>query len=98
MNNIAAAARYSSAYTPSEPAPNANEGEKSLHERISQGVEADQTSGCRCLRRFASPSFEGVPTVKQHQMVNEVRKDDIKGMHSLQLRTAAKKTYIPRKI
>jgi len=31
------------------------------------------------------PSFKGLMTIKQHRMVNEVLKDDIKEMHGIQV-------------
>ncbi|KAI8814124.1 bola protein [Cladochytrium replicatum] len=96
--NIAAVARYSTTYTPPEPAPDANEGEKRLHEKLVKELKpirlqvVDVSGGCGSMYAIdiASPSFEGVPTVKQHRMVNEVLKEDIKGMHGLQLRTSPK--------
>ena len=33
---------------------------------------------------IASEAFRGVPTVKQHRMVNEVLKQEIEGIHGLQ--------------
>lgn len=35
---------------------------------------------------IASKAFEGLSTVKQHRMVNEILKDEIKDMHGLQVR------------
>jgi len=38
-----------------------------------------------------SPKFKGVTMVKQHRMVNECLKDDIKSMHGLRISTAISK-------
>lgn len=35
---------------------------------------------------IASKAFEGSTIVKQHRMVNEILKEDIKGMHGLQVK------------
>ena len=37
---------------------------------------------------IASKDFDGLPTVKQHRLVNEFLKEDIKKMHGLQLKTS----------
>lgn len=34
---------------------------------------------------ISSKSFEGTSIVKQHRMVNDVLKEEIKGMHGLQV-------------
>jgi len=34
-----------------------------------------------------SPKFNGLTVIKQHKMVNEVLKDEIKSWHGVQLRT-----------
>lgn len=34
-------------------------------------------------------AFQGLPMIKQHRLVNEVLKDEIKQWHGLQLRTKA---------
>lgn len=38
---------------------------------------------------IASSRFKGLPMVRQHKLVNEVLKDEIKAWHGLQLRTKA---------
>ena len=35
---------------------------------------------------IASEAFKGLPTIKQHRLVNEVLKEDIEGIHGLQVR------------
>lgn len=34
---------------------------------------------------ISSPAFKGLTTVKQHKLVNECLKEDIKGIHGLQV-------------
>lgn len=34
---------------------------------------------------IASKAFEGASIVKQHRLVNEILKEEIKGMHGLQV-------------
>lgn len=36
---------------------------------------------------ISSPAFKGLSTVKQHKLVNECLKEDIKGIHGLQVST-----------
>lgn len=36
-----------------------------------------------------SPKFKGLTVIKQHKMVNQVLKDEIKSWHGVQLRTKA---------
>ncbi|KAF7721054.1 hypothetical protein EC973_005519 [Apophysomyces ossiformis] len=52
-----------------------------------QGLNA---GGCGSMYAIdiASKAFEGTSIVKQHRMVNEVLKEEIKGMHGLQLKTS----------
>lgn len=38
---------------------------------------------------IVSPKFKGLTVIKQHKMVNEVLKEEIKNWHGLQLRTKA---------
>lgn len=37
---------------------------------------------------IASKAFEGTTIVKQHRMVNQILKDEIKDMHGLQVKCA----------
>ncbi|EOQ99179.1 hypothetical protein J056_002505 [Wallemia ichthyophaga EXF-994] len=51
----------------------------------------DVSGGCGSFYaiNIASDSFKGLTTVKQHRLVNETLKEDIAGIHGLQLKTAA---------
>eukprot|EP00695_Tsukubamonas_globosa_P003820 TRINITY_DN850_c0_g1_i1.p1 TRINITY_DN850_c0_g1~~TRINITY_DN850_c0_g1_i1.p1 ORF type:complete len:93 (+),score=20.12 TRINITY_DN850_c0_g1_i1:53-331(+) len=53
----------------------------------------DMSGGCGSMFQIdvESPMFEGQTMVKQHRMVNEVLKAEIKEMHGLTLRTAVPK-------
>ena len=39
--------------------------------------------------QIESEKFKGLSVIKQHKMVNEVLKEEIKGWHGVQLRTKA---------
>lgn len=45
------------------------------------------TGGCGAFYaiNIASESFKGLTTVKQHRLVNETLKEDIAGIHGLQV-------------
>lgn len=36
---------------------------------------------------IASQSFKGLPVVKQHRLIQEILRQEIKGWHGVQLRT-----------
>ena len=49
----------------------------------------DKTGGCGSMYsvEVASPLFKGLPLVKQHRMVQDLLKEDIKSMHGIQIKT-----------
>ena len=51
----------------------------------------DISGGCGSMYaiQIESPKFKGLTVIKQHKMVNEVLKDEIKSWHGVQLRTKA---------
>ena len=55
----------------------------------SGGLYGELSGGCGTFYQIisASEAFKGVPTVKQHRMVNEVLKQEIEGIHGLQVRS-----------
>lgn len=71
--------------------------EKLVYDKLVKALEPkslqvlDVSGGCGSM--FAidimSDKFKGIAMVKQHKIVNEILKDDIKGWHGLQLRTKA---------
>lgn len=46
------------------------------------------TGGCGSFYAIliSSPAFKGLNTIKQHKLVNECLKEDIKSIHGLQVR------------
>ncbi|KAK4047252.1 hypothetical protein OIV83_005556 [Microbotryomycetes sp. JL201] len=51
----------------------------------------DVSGGCGSFYAISisHPSFKGLTKMKQHRLVNELLKDEIKDMHGLQLKTSA---------
>ncbi|CAK9442194.1 uncharacterized protein LODBEIA_P59370 [Lodderomyces beijingensis] len=49
----------------------------------------DVSGGCGSMFAISveSPKFKGLPMIKQHRLVNEKLKDEIKKWHGLQLKT-----------
>ncbi|KAA8898795.1 hypothetical protein TRICI_006479 [Trichomonascus ciferrii] len=49
----------------------------------------DISGGCGSMFAITvvSDKFKGIPMIKQHRLVNEVLKEDIKNWHGVQLRT-----------
>ena len=54
-------------------------------------VVADVSGGCGAMFEVfvEAPEFKGMRVVKQHQMVNQALKSEIKEMHGLRISTAA---------
>ncbi|KAL2912769.1 hypothetical protein HK105_207761 [Polyrhizophydium stewartii] len=71
--------------------------ERMLHEKLANQLQAtklnvqDISGGCGSMFtiEIASPMFHGMPLVKQHRIVNDILRDDIKGMHGIQIKTSA---------
>ncbi|CAH0492662.1 unnamed protein product [Peronospora farinosa] len=78
---------------------NANGGgskaEQAMHSMLQKHLEAiyvkvtDVSGGCGSMFdvEVASKQFAGQSRVKQHRMVNEILKEEIKNMHGLTIRT-----------
>ncbi|GAA6038157.1 hypothetical protein JCM8097_005768 [Rhodosporidiobolus ruineniae] len=74
-----------------------SDGEKLLKDKLEQSLHGakvdvqDVSGGCGSFYAIsiAHESFKGLSTIKQHRIVNELLKDEIKGMHGLQLKTTA---------
>ncbi|KAG7391843.1 BolA-like protein 3 [Phytophthora boehmeriae] len=72
-----------------------SEAEQAMHSALSTRLEAvhvkvtDVSGGCGSMFdiEVASPQFKGQTRVKQHRMVNEILKEEIKSMHGLTIRT-----------
>ncbi|KIP09863.1 hypothetical protein PHLGIDRAFT_116018 [Phlebiopsis gigantea 11061_1 CR5-6] len=73
-----------------------DEGELNIHNKLNGTFDPvelavqDVSGGCGTFYAIsiASEAFRGLPTVKQHRLVNEVLKKEIEGIHGLQLRTS----------
>ncbi|OAD66334.1 hypothetical protein PHYBLDRAFT_103830, partial [Phycomyces blakesleeanus NRRL 1555(-)] len=71
-----------------------NEGERHIYTKLTETLSphklrvADVSGGCGSMYAIdiASKAFEGTSMVKQHRMVNEILKQEIKGMHGLQVK------------
>ena len=57
----------------------------------SQVVVEDISGGCGAMFkvRVESPQFSGMPKVKQHKLINEVLRGEIKQMHGIVVETQA---------
>lgn len=57
---------------------------------FSSGKLTEVPGGCGSFYAIliSSPAFNGFSTIKQHKMVNECLKEDIKTIHGLQVCTA----------
>ncbi|KAF4317836.1 hypothetical protein BBO99_00007740 [Phytophthora kernoviae] len=72
-----------------------SEAEQAMHSALAARLEAvhvkvtDVSGGCGSMFdiEVASPQFKGQSRVKQHRMVNEILKEEIKSMHGLTIRT-----------
>ncbi|KAJ1911997.1 hypothetical protein IWQ60_009872 [Tieghemiomyces parasiticus] len=73
----------------------ATEGERKIYEKLSKALSpeilavSDVSGGCGSMYRvhIGATAFRGLNLVRQHRKVNEILKDDIAGMHGLQLET-----------
>ncbi|KAL3237342.1 Bol3p RNJ42_00876 [Nakaseomyces bracarensis] len=82
-------------YSSSDPTPE----EARIHKKLVDAFETqevrvqDVSGGCGSMYaiHITSPKFNSLTTIKQHQMVNEILKEDIPKWHGLQLRTMKKK-------
>ncbi|OXG87631.1 hypothetical protein C349_01410 [Cryptococcus neoformans var. grubii Br795] len=81
--------------TPSAASPSLDSGEEAIYKKLKERFPGsrlevqDVSGGCGSFYTIliSSPAFKGLTTVKQHKMVNECLKEDIKGIHGLQLKT-----------
>ncbi|KZT74596.1 bola-like protein [Daedalea quercina L-15889] len=78
------------------PPSGLSEGERTIFQKLTEKFSPaelevqDVSGGCGTFYQIiiASEAFKGLPTVKQHRMVNEVLKQEIEGIHGLQLKTS----------
>ncbi|KAI0079717.1 bola-like protein [Panus rudis PR-1116 ss-1] len=82
------------------PPPGLSDGEQAIYRKLADKFQPDDlrvqdvSRGCGTFYAISitSNSFKGLPTVKQHRLVNETLKQEIEGIHGLQLKTAAPKS------
>ncbi|WVR05324.1 hypothetical protein IAU60_002338 [Kwoniella sp. DSM 27419] len=94
---FASSSRLLRAYsTPAgEAPPPLDEGEQAIYAKLKaafpgQKLEVqDVSGGCGSFYAIviSSPAFKGLSTIKQHKLVNQCLKEDIEGIHGLQLKT-----------
>ncbi|KAG0377531.1 MAG: bola protein [Linnemannia gamsii] len=89
--------RFNSTVVPSTPPASLNEGEKHLYSKLFEKfqptklVVEDISGGCGSMYQVevVSLAFKDLNMVKQHRLVNETLKEEIKGMHGIRLTTKA---------
>lgn len=77
------------------PPSGLTDGERTIYTKLTEKFDPaelqvqDVSGGCGTFYQIiiASGAFKGMPTVKQHRMVNETLKQEIEGIHGLQLTT-----------
>jgi len=77
--------------------PTLSEGEQAIHAKLtakfapSRLQVQDVSGGCGSFYAItiASQAFQGLPIVKQHKLVTETLKQEIEGIHGLQIKTIA---------
>lgn len=87
----------SSSSSTTTPPPELTSGELLLKQKLEQELQGSQvdvqdvSGGCGTFYAIsiAHSGFKGLSTIKQHRLVNELLKEDIKEMHGLQLKTSA---------
>ncbi|KAI9358111.1 bola protein [Pilaira anomala] len=98
LSRFARSTVISRAFYSTEAPASLSAGEKHIYQKLTEALSphklqvADVSGGCGSMYAIdiAAKKFEGTSIVKQHRMVNEVLKEEIKGMHGLQLKTSAK--------
>ncbi|KAI0366376.1 bola-like protein [Pilatotrama ljubarskyi] len=92
---IPAVARWNSTGQPKF----STDGERVIYEKLTEKFKPselrveDVSGGCGTFYHIiiASDQFKGLPLVKQQRLVNQTLKEEIEGIHGLQLKTIAPK-------
>ncbi|PBL02168.1 bola-like protein [Armillaria gallica] len=87
------AARHLRSLTTAVPPTDLSEGEQNIYSKLTQKFSPSQlqvqdvSGGCGTFYAItiASRSFKGLPIVKQHKLVTETLKQEIEGIHGLQV-------------
>ncbi|GHJ87405.1 hypothetical protein NliqN6_3807 [Naganishia liquefaciens] len=74
-----------------------NDGERAIYDKLkaefgSKTLDVvDVSGGCGSFYaiHISSPQFKGLSTIKQHKLVNQCLKEEVKAIHGLQLKTVA---------
>ncbi|KAJ9098682.1 hypothetical protein QFC21_004330 [Naganishia friedmannii] len=72
-----------------------NDGERGIYDKLkakfgSKTLDVvDVSGGCGSFYaiHISSPQFKGLSTIRQHKLVNECLKEEVKAIHGLQLKT-----------
>ncbi|GFZ45726.1 hypothetical protein JCM24511_03455 [Saitozyma sp. JCM 24511] len=92
LPRLSALPRFARSYADAAPT-GMDEGERNIHSKLAARFPGkrlevqDVSGGCGSFYAIlvSSPAFKGLSTIKQHKLVNEVLKEDIKGIHGLQV-------------
>ncbi|WVW82913.1 hypothetical protein I302_104927 [Kwoniella bestiolae CBS 10118] len=82
-------------YSTPTPTPPLDKGEQAIYEKLKTAFPGkrlevqDVSGGCGSFYAIliSSAKFKGLSTIKQHKLVNACLKEDIQGIHGLQLKT-----------
>ncbi|OCF36460.1 hypothetical protein I316_01709 [Kwoniella heveanensis BCC8398] len=86
--------RHNSSASSAAPPP-LDKGEQAIYDKLKAAFPGkklevqDVSGGCGSFYAIiiSSPAFKGLTTIKQHKLVNQCLKEDIKDIHGLQLKT-----------
>ncbi|WWC60936.1 uncharacterized protein I303_103512 [Kwoniella dejecticola CBS 10117] len=92
---VASSSRISIFRAYSTPTAALDKGEQAIYEKLKNAFPGkklevqDVSGGCGSFYaiEISSPAFKGLTTIKQHKLVNACLKEDIEGIHGLQLKT-----------
>ncbi|KAH7931370.1 bola-like protein [Leucogyrophana mollusca] len=87
--------RRLSTVPPPPPSKTYTDGEQTIYDKLADRFSPtelavqDVSGGCGSFYaiKIASQAFKGLSTVKQHRLVTEVLKEEIQGIHGLQIKT-----------
>ncbi|KAF5369757.1 hypothetical protein D9758_001337 [Tetrapyrgos nigripes] len=79
----------------SSSSPDVTEGERNIHAKLTEKFAPSQlqvqdiSGGCGSFYAItiSSQAFKGLPIVKQHKLVTQTLKEEIEGIHGLQIKT-----------
>ncbi|WVQ69913.1 uncharacterized protein L199_008136 [Kwoniella botswanensis] len=82
-------------YSTPTPTPPLDKGEQAIYDKLKSAFPGkrlevqDVSGGCGSFYAIliSSNKFKGLSTIKQHKLVNACLKEDIQGIHGLQLKT-----------